>query len=141
MLAHRLEVPIGVQEDVAVLNAEGRDDHVDRSADRDRSLAQGPVVHRAGERNLAPEQISQGQRVERMLRALEISLATEALQDLDLDQIPDKDLLLSKEPVQEIRLARISAVEEVDPDRAVDQDHASVAPHCVEIAFPMELAA
>lgn len=101
MLRHRREVAVSVQKDVAVLDAEGRDQHVDRSSDRDRSLAQGPVVHGAGERDIAPEQISEGKRIERSLRAVEFALATEALQHLGENQIAGKDLL-PEDSVQEI---------------------------------------
>jgi hypothetical protein len=38
MLPHRLEVAVVVQEHVAVTEAEGRDDHVDRLARRDAAL-------------------------------------------------------------------------------------------------------
>jgi hypothetical protein len=44
MLAHRFEVAIVVQKDVAVAEAEGRDDHVDRLAHCDAPLPQQPIV-------------------------------------------------------------------------------------------------
>ena len=60
MLTHRLEISVGVQEDMPVVEAERPDDHIDCCAHRDGSLAQGSVVHSAGKRDRAPEQIREG---------------------------------------------------------------------------------
>ena len=60
MLAHRLEVPVIVQQDVAVADAERGYDHVDGAADRNRSLAQGAMVLALASATSRPSGLTKG---------------------------------------------------------------------------------
>ncbi len=82
MLFNRVEIPIRVQEIVAVLDSEGRDQRVDGLAHRDALGAQGSSVGRAPERNIAPEHGAELQPIQSPSGAAEIPVVAEALKNL-----------------------------------------------------------
>ena len=88
-----------MQEEVAAADAEGRDHHVDRLADRDPALPQQPIVLRARQRQLAAEHVGIGQPIERAARPHEVAVVTEALQHLGDDQVARQQLFASSRSV------------------------------------------
>lgn len=126
VLDERLEIPVAEQQGVAALQAAGGDQGVDGLAGRDAEGAQGPIVPRGLQRDVAAADLDQGEGAERRQSAVEVALACEALQHFGQDQVADGQGLDAQQAVQALDLRGRDAPEEVDPDAGVDEDHPSV---------------
>lgn len=60
------------------------------------------------------------------MRAFEVGVIPEPLQNLNEDQISDREKFLAEQPVEFVRLRRHRAIEVVDPDARINQNQSSV---------------
>lgn len=74
------------------------------------------------------------------MRAFEVGVIPEPLQNLNEDQISDREKFLAEQPVEFVRLRRHRAIEVVDPDARINQNQI-VSSHRVKIALPAQFAA
>src|SRR5450756_790205 len=128
MPRHRPKIAIIVQKRPSVLNAPRPNQEVDGLPDGDAASPQGPEIAGGGDRyclschrhDLEPPQ--QG------LDFPGRMLAVEALQHLAEHQIPDDDFFRAQNRPQPPHMRCVAAIEKIDPDAAVDDDHPVTRP-------------
>src|SRR6266508_1323214 len=133
-----MKIAVVVEQWLAVLDAPSADQQVDGLAHRDPAPAQGTEIPGrrdgdsvAGHRhNFEPAQ--QG------LDSSSRPLALETLQHLAKHQIPDNDLVRTQHRAQASDMRRIAAIEEVDPDAGIDDDHPVPRPLRLRARLPRQ---
>src|ERR1700674_2999558 len=128
MPRHRMEIAIVVEQRPAVLDAPGADQQIDGLADGDPPPAQGTEIARRCDGNRVAGHWHDFEAAQQGLDLSSRPLAVKALQYLAQHQIPDDDLVRAEERAQPPDMARSPAIEEVDPDAAVDNDHPAPRP-------------
>jgi hypothetical protein len=108
---------------MAALEAEVRDDQVDRLAHRYAARAQGAIVPRRAHCEVVVEQRYDRELAEVALDARRMGLVTRALQDLQEDQVADEDLVGRVDCPELARSRRVAVAQVRDPCRAIDEDH------------------
>jgi len=121
----RFEVAVAEQQLVGILQAKGSDEDVDRLSNRDTARAKQPVVVRRPNCSSGSHHGLHWEGRHRLAGRSMVGVATEALQHLGQDQITHKDRLGAEELVKTARRGIVRAVEVVDPDARVNDDHLS----------------
>src|SRR5260370_4067663 len=138
MARHETEIANVVEQWPSFLDAPGADQQVDGLADRDPAPAQGTEIAGRDDGNRVA---GHGHNFEAAQQGLDFSsrrLAVQALQYLAKHQIPDDDLVRAQDCAQAPDMGRVPAIEEVDPDAAVDDDHAVPRPLRLGARFPRQ---
>src|SRR5438105_15484653 len=123
MARHRTEIAVVVEQWPAVLDAPGADQKVDGLADGDPAPAQGTEIAGCCDGNRFTGHWHNFEAAQERLDFPSRPLVVKALQYLANHQIPDDNLVGAENRAQSPDMGRIPAVEEVDPDAAVDNDH------------------
>lgn len=143
----RIEIAVSVKQNVTAPQAEGCDQAIDRLPYGLAPLTQGSVVARrrrrkpetSGLEDLEPTQLAE------YVGGLFVS--GQPLQDFAHDEVEDTQPLLGQLRIEPVGLRSTDAIEKVDPDARVDDNHASPAEwHPTqsarrEITLPANLAA
>lgn len=132
---HWVEVPIVVQQGVALVDAESADDQVHGLAHGNPAGAQGPVIRCRPRGAIGVQQGHDFEAAERALDPGSLGIATQALQHLQQDQVTDQDQFPADDLPQENDASGAAIVEVVDPDRTVDDDHRAVEPEAVVLSI------
>ncbi len=123
---HDVEVGVVVQQGVVVFDAVSGLEHVHRAAD---GVAHGPqktVVLRGLQGVVFSADFNHGERSQGLARGQVVAFMAEATQHLEQHQIGHRHRRHIVEQERQIRNARGgTAIEKIDPHRAVDQDHAA----------------
>ena len=118
MLDQRIEIPIGMQELMAALDAERADDHVDRLPDRNATRPQQPIVSRGLDRDCLVQHWHHWILTQVSFDSRRMRLIAGTLQHLQQDQVADKDLVVirirQRPQPQYSRMVR--ATEQPNPD-------------------------
>jgi hypothetical protein len=134
MLLQGVEVPVGVQQIVTVLDAVGSDQHVDRLANRDSTPPKSAIVIRGGQGYVSTNKIRARQIKKQATGPSVVAVAGEALQQLCKDQVPGEQTTRSEQLIEAVGLSGFDAVEVIDPNGGVHENHdclSSVAPHAI----------
>jgi hypothetical protein len=108
----------------------------------DATNAQRAVVLRGLERHRPANEIDTRKFVHERPRPPIVGFATEALKELGENQVTGQDRTRTEERIESVGLTRGGAVEIIDPDGRIDQDHELPVPaHGLEVTPPLELAA
>src|SRR5467141_348578 len=138
MPCHRPKIAVVVQQWPAVLDAPCSNQQVDGLADGDAALAQGTEITGRYDRNLLPGHWHYFEAQQQGLDFSRCPLATKTLQHLAKHQIPNDDFVRTQYRAQPPDMGRISAIEEVDPDAAVDNDQAVPRPLRLRARLPRQ---
>ena len=148
-LLEQVEVAIAVQEDVIVANATRGDQQIDRLPHGVAALPQVPVMAGGfdGERSVV--YLDDLELEQLRLNRRRFAIVAKSLQDLGQNQRGQANPITIKSEVKPLRLRIGDAVEEIDPDRRIDNDHKltvrvrleAARTHLVQVAFPANLAA
>jgi hypothetical protein len=122
----------------SVLDAPGADQQVDGLADRDPTPAQGTEIPGRRDGNGVPGHRHDFEAAQQGFDVASRPLAVKALQYLAKHQIPDYDLVGAEGRAQSPDMGRIPAIEEVDPDAAVDNDHPVPRPLRLRARLPRQ---
>ncbi len=136
MKLHRLEIPIGMQKGVALLDAEGANQNIDRLAYRHTLAAQEAVI---GSRANCQLRIGQRDDIESAHRLFDkrgLPVRQQTLKNLAEDQIANEKPLPSYELAQRPNLEGGAIVEMIHPDRGIDQDHRAFRPSRLSSRLP-----
>jgi len=128
MMCHRMEISVVVQKWRAMHDAPGSYQEVDRLPDGNAAPAQSTVVAGGLLGNRLPSHRHNFKAAQQYLDFARRLLAVDALQNLAEHEIAQSDLLCSETRPQLADLTRISSVEEIDPDGAIDDDQRLKAP-------------
>src|ERR1700688_1195328 len=123
MPGHRSEVVVVVEQWPAVLDAPGADQEINGLSNRDPLPAKETKIGSRRDRdNLAGHRHNLEPPQQRLDHA-SVPLTVQTLQYLAKHQITDDELLHAKDSSQAADMRHIAAVEEIDPNTAVDDDH------------------
>ena len=114
---------IVVQQLVDVLNAKRGDETVNGFANGEPLFSQSAIISGALHGEIEVQHLSLFQFTQRHTCGLKILILLKALQDFAQDQIADQDRLVQQETIQILGLRRNLAVEIIDPDRGIYEDH------------------
>jgi hypothetical protein len=120
----RIEISIAVQQRVLLANTERRDQTVNRLPDSMAAAPQRPIVSRCL-RCQVHTAFEHFQLEELALDILRSELTTNALEDFAEDHIRESKTLLIELRMEPLGLGIRSALEVIDPNRGVDDYHAS----------------
>ncbi len=143
MKLERVEIAIAMKERMIVPDAERRDHCVDRLAHRHAACPQEAIVSCRGDRYFPPDHRPEFKPVKQPACPVEFGLGAKTLQDFRQNEVSDQQPFGSEQPVKQIGFGSAVAVEVIDPNRGVRHDHGGqspVAPHSLEVAFPLKLA-
>jgi hypothetical protein len=108
---------------VAADDTEGPDHQIDGLADGDASRAQSPVMASCNDRQLGIQHRLDREPAQSRFDARRFGFIPDPLQHLEQDDVADQQRLTAQQLQQAFDLGGAHAVEKVDPDRAVDDDH------------------
>jgi hypothetical protein len=120
-----IEIAVGVQQRVFVLDAVAGEQNIDRAMNSDAGGAQRAIVLRRPQHFVFAADRHHGQSSKRAARGLKVLLMPETTQHFEQHEIghAERRAAVGEEIGQSLdRIAR-TAVKEADPDRGVDQDH------------------
>jgi hypothetical protein len=121
-----VEIMIGMEERMASFDAVSGDKTVYYFAYGDTSPTQHAEVSCVLNRKLRTEHLNDLKRMQSAAGRIEIFIAAKSLQYFGKDQVANEDGLFTQEPVEEISLRIGRAVEIVNPDGGINQDHCPV---------------
>src|ERR1700722_5670483 len=133
-----LEIFVVVKQWHAVLDAPSADQQVDGLADGDPAPAQGTEITGRRDGDRVADHRHNCKTAQQGLDFLRRPLAVKALQHFAKHQIPDQDLAGAQDRAQSLNARRISAIEEFDPDAAVDDDHPAPRPLRLRARLPRQ---
>lgn len=123
MGGHRIEVTIVMQQAMAMLDAERRNDEVDGLADRNAATAQHSIIRGCFHCEGLVKHCLDWKSPKSALEPQCMSAVPRAAQNFEQHKIPNNDLVLVNDLIQLTNGARIGATNLSDPDRAIDNDH------------------
>src|SRR5665811_44811 len=109
-----------------VLNAKGCNHHVDGFSHGDALLSEKPIIHRALDGQLLAAHIHNWEGQEQFFCGIEVLVALKPLEDFGENDVSHHQWLASQRHVKPISPGCFSAVEVIDPDGRIHQDHLSV---------------
>src|SRR4029453_7296296 len=122
----------------AVLDAPGANQQVDRLADGNAAPAQRTEITGRYDRNRVASHWNDFEATHEGLNLSSCPLAFQALQYLAKHQIPNDDLVRAEDRAQALDLARVAAIEKVDPDATVDNNHPVPRPLRLRARLPRQ---
>src|SRR5215471_6837411 len=133
-----MEIAVVVEQRPAVLNAPGADQQVDGLAHGDPTPTQETEI--AGRRggNRIADHRRNFEAAQQSLDFLRRPVAVQALENLAKHQIPHDDLVRAEDRAQSPDMGRIPAIEEIDPDAAVDNNHPDTRPLRLRARLPRQ---
>src|SRR6266849_802316 len=138
MARHRKKIAVIVEQGPAVLDAPSPDQQVDGLADGDPAPAQCAEIPGRRDDDRVARHWHDCEAAQQNLDFLSLPLAVQALQHLAKHQIPDDDLVRAKDRPQSPDMGRITAIEKVDPDAAVDNNHPVPRPLRLRARLPRQ---
>ena len=132
----RIEITITVQQRMPVMQAERRDEAVNRLADGVATGAEQPIIARGGSCQLDAARLEDLYRQQVALECRRRRVISNALQQLTQDDVRHAQSLAIQFDVQPIRLRILRAVEIVDPDGGIDDHHRQLPARAAEARFP-----
>src|SRR3984893_14079306 len=138
MARHGMEIAIVVEQGPAVLDAPGADQEVDGLADSDPAPAQGAEIARRRDSDRVAGHRHNFEAAQQGLDFSSRPLAVKPLQHLAKHHIPHDNLVRAEDRAESPDMGRIPAIEEVDPDAAVDNDHPPPRPLRVRARLPRQ---
>lgn len=118
-----LKIAVREEQGQVGFDAGGGDQAVDGFAHRDALAPQRAAVLRCCCGIPATDHGQQRQGTKQLPRGGNILFVAKALEDLHQDEIPDGDRCVAQQRIESVHLCAVHAIEEVDPDRGVDNDH------------------
>lgn len=123
MLLHWREIPVIVQQRVAMLDTEGADDEVGRLADRDAQPPQRTIIPRGVRREIGIQKRHERIPAQSAFDARSMGLIPGALENLEQNEVADQERLTTGGGFQLRGCERSMAAQMGDPDGAVDKNH------------------
>ncbi len=124
-ILERIEIPIRVEQCVAMTQAEGGDQTIDRLSDRVAVLAQQPIVLRGRDGELYATGLEHFEAPELAEYTIRVLVAREPLKDFAHHQVEEAEPLTRRLPIEPVGLRRRNSVQVIDPDGRIDDDHRS----------------
>jgi hypothetical protein len=107
-LDERLKIAVAIQKLTAVLDAPRCDHRIDGFSDRDAERPEFSEVPRSFDRDFRASEPDESEGREQHVRAFEVGVVPEPLQNLNEDQISDREKFLAEQPVEFVRLRVIA---------------------------------
>src|SRR5579872_2530277 len=135
---HRMEIVVIVQQWPAVLDTPGTDQQIDGLADTDAATAQGTEIARRCDGNRVAGHWHNFETAQQGLDFPSRPLAGKALQHLAKHQIPHDNFVDAEDRAQSPDMRRIPAIQKVDPDATVDNNHPVPRPFRLRARLPRQ---
>src|SRR5581483_11574458 len=135
---HRPKIAVMMEQRAAVLDAPSADQQVDGFADGDTAPTQKAKITRRRNRNRLSDHRHHREFAQHRLDLFGFSLSIHTLEDLAQHQVSDEDFLPTQRRLQSTDMSQAAAVEEIDPDAAVDNDQMDARPLRLRSRFPRQ---